>query len=822
MKRLIAIQAIMLALAPALAAETVDLQGTTFKVDTIRHYNIADGLSHTHLNLTAGARKIQAYVIDYDKTAGTNVTPHVLIGRDSCNTAETVSSMAARHSTDSRRPLAGINGDFFITSSFAAQHEFGNAILGYPNMSCFIDGKIVAPDIIDKASRENALIIGKDNWYIDATDLKYRVLNNDGSTIVDATAVNFPRRDNEMVVYNSYMGKYTKTAAGGREICLKPAEGSTWSVNKSIKFVVSGSWSTSGSMAIPADGIVISCGAQYSNTFIDNLKDGDIVKLKIVMSLPAHDAIKPSDISDVIGGDVRILNQGVTTTEAIRWINTPSAQYSRSLVGFDRERQHMYICAVDAGYAGSSGVSYYEAADLMRHIGCWDALDLDGGGSTEMWTAHAGVINHLRDGSERAVGNALYFMIDAPADKEVTSIQFADHRITLPRYGLYTPVIHGFNRYGQLVDTDYKAYRLEAEATLGTITADGLSLLADGNGAHLLKAVMDDGTVATIAVTIDNSSPVELGATQIICDPYHSWSAPITADVAGTPMPVAPQAFTWTSDDTSVATVDGLGRVTGIKDGTATITGTNAAGTLSYKACVQCPKDKTAPLDDADIDFSTWKISVSGLSQQLTPTGADSGFGLDINVRSTRGARVSLYKDIMLWGLPDAIEIDINPGTAKISKLTLNALAASASRAVAVNFESPEAGKTTTLRIPVETFGSPDDVTTYPICFKSLFIYPSATGQQHIDIPAMRLVYDKYVNSVDDIAADRNVPLTVTVSADRITLNIQADRIDLYDLTGHRIGSVTGSSSIARPTTGGIYILQAVTASGTATAKVAL
>ena len=139
------------------------------------------------------------------------------------------------------------------------------------------------------------------------------------------------------------------------------APGAEWKINATTKFIVEGEWSTAGDMPIPADGIVISCGKDYADSFVDGLAAGDVVKLKIILSLPAFGGIKP-DITDVIGGDVRILNQGTVTTEAIRWINTPGSQYPRSLAGYSQDRTRLVMAAVDGGQAASTGLSYFESA----------------------------------------------------------------------------------------------------------------------------------------------------------------------------------------------------------------------------------------------------------------------------------------------------------------------------------------------------------------------------------------------------------------------------------------------------------------------------
>ena len=227
MKQLLLSAAVTLSLVQASAFEA-DLDGTKFNIDTVYCQVVGPGITRSQLSLTAPGRSVSVYTSTLSRSAGATpgvVEPRVIIGKDQCRTAESLTSMAARHTGGDTQYLTGINGDFFITSSFAQNHEFGNNILGYPNMACVIDGKIAAPDMIDIVSRENALIIGSEGWWIDATDFKYRVLSNDGEIKVDATAVNYPRRDGEMVVYNSYMGSATNTAANGREIVLKMADG---------------------------------------------------------------------------------------------------------------------------------------------------------------------------------------------------------------------------------------------------------------------------------------------------------------------------------------------------------------------------------------------------------------------------------------------------------------------------------------------------------------------------------------------------------------------------------------------------------------------
>lgn len=797
------------------ARTTVDLQGTVFNVDTIRHYYIAPGVTQSVLRFTAADRAFNAAVTTYDRQTATDVVPQVIIGRDSCNTAETVSSMAARHTTADRQVIAGINGDFFITSSFAGGHEFGNAILGYPNVTCMIDRKLAAPDIIDKGSRENCLVIADDNWYIDCTDLKYRLLNNDGSTVVDAAAVNYPRRGEEMVIYNHYAGKYTSTGQDGREITLRLAPGAEWAINKSVKFVAETDWRQGGCSAIPEDGIVISCGPNYANEFIDGIRKGDIVKMKIVCQLPAFN-VKPA-ITDVVGGDVRILKENVTTTEAIRWINTPTARYSRSMVGYDRERRHMVMCSVDAGSPGTSGVTYFEGADVMRFLGCWDALDLDGGGSTEMWSAAHGVVNTLRDGAERAVGNALFLTLKAPADAEVVSIRFADPVARLPLYASYTPVIYGYNRYGQLVDTNVRGFALSTDAALGT--TEGETLLVSGEGCHALTATLGDMN-ATIAVTVDNSSVAEAVVSEIVTDQYHSWPIELEAQVGDKRMPVAARAYSWTSDNPAAVTVDSEGRVTGVANGEATVTGTANAGSVSVKVISQCPPSSKADIVPGLADASLWtigKASVSG--QKFTALGENGGFALDFKVTSTRGPQITASRLIQVWGLPDALEFVINPGEIALGEVTLSTRLPGRAYNEKTSLPALEAGKDNLVSVPVSAICDAASPASYPLSFNSLRFSLKEKGTYHIEVKSLRAVYDKFESGVGNISADTSSDyLPFTLADGTVTLPFVAETLEAHDLTGRLVSSASNTSALRLNS--GFYILTARFGGRTLCAKV--
>lgn len=811
MKRL-PLSVALLATALQASAFQADLDGTTFEIDTVYCHIVGPGVTQSHLTLTSTDRAINIYTSTLSRRDGATagiVEPRVIIGNDCCRVGENLVSMAERHEANGDyRYLTGINGDFFITSSFASNHEFGTAILGYPNMACAIDGKIAAPDMIDVNSRENALITTADSWYIDATDFKYRLMSADCATTVNAKAINYPRRSNELMVYNSYMGATTATDASGRELVLVPADGTSWAINTPLKFIVDSDWTEGGNSAIPANGIVISCGPDYHNDFIDALAKGDAVNLNIEIGLPAHGDIKP-EIVNIIGGDVRILNKGEITREAIRWINTPTARYQRSIVGFSKDRDMMVFVAVDG-----TGLTYFECAALLKALGCYDGLDLDGGGSTAIWSSNFGIYNQPRDGSNlRAIGNALYFAMKAPVDNTVASLRFADHAVKLPQYGSYTPIVYGYNRYGQLIDTDVKGFTLTAPAALGTTT--GSTLVASGEGTHALTATLGDMTT-TVAVTVDASYAAAPRHSALLIDNYHATPIQLTANVGNTAMSVSPSAFSWTSDNEAVATVDTDGNILGHRDGTAVITGQRGDLSFSINVTVQCPTAQFVSINP-DLDSSAWKATASGTSISSLTIGESPVFDIDFTVKNGQQHRITLRRDITLWSLPDALRIKLNPDDALINSITISA-SPNGGRTVSIKKEYSSTDDTC-IEFPLSDFLDTTDPGIYPVTFTSLAINVDAgNGDRHFDILSFDAVYNSFESSVADIVADSPTTLEASIIGSNIVLPFTADTISLCDLTGRVVATEHASASIAAPAPG-LYIVIATRAGSAISAK---
>lgn len=97
------------------------------------------------------------------------------------------------------------------------------------------------------------------------------------------------------------------------------------------------------------------------------------------------------------------------------WKKFYNKRHPRSLVGKDADG-YLWLVTVDGRREECIGMSIAEMTELSRMLGLTDALNLDGGGSTTLWTLPAGVVNYPYDNhrydheGQRIVPNVLAVM----------------------------------------------------------------------------------------------------------------------------------------------------------------------------------------------------------------------------------------------------------------------------------------------------------------------------------------------------------------------------------------------------------------------------
>lgn len=111
-----------------------------------------------------------------------------------------------------------------------------------------------------------------------------------------------------------------------------------------------------------------------------------------------------------ITGNEFLIRDGVIVT------SDDGEMHPRTAVGIDVDTQRVYLLVIDGRQDFSRGYTMLELARMLKHLGCEDALNLDGGGSSTMVarrrSGRIGVMNSPSDGEQRPVPNGLLVYAD--------------------------------------------------------------------------------------------------------------------------------------------------------------------------------------------------------------------------------------------------------------------------------------------------------------------------------------------------------------------------------------------------------------------------
>ncbi len=744
----------LISLQTAFGAHTNLLQGVEYSVDTLSHYKAGPGATYTSLNMKSETKNLNVFILELDTKGNDNVEYRMEIGNDTTLTTEQVSSIAKRKCDGNTHYFAAVNADFYITTSYVAQYA------GQPHMDCIMNGEIASTGYLDAADYGHFFMDYNKNMWCDNPTQSFSLSFPDGET-VSMPRINQDIYDNETVLFNSKYGSRTRVN-GCTDVRVRLADGESWGINRPVKLIVTANPSTTGNTPISQNEVVISAKGAENEAKLATLKVGDELTLNCDIALQDYN-ISP-DIKECSGGDVVILKRGEIVYEAIRFINGRDSNNPRTMFGYNEDRNKMVWCVVD-GRGVSTGCTYPEGADIMKIIGCHDAVNVDGGGSSGMYLEPFGIVNHPSDGKERAVSNGIFAVLNAPQDNVIAEIRFADWKVKSPKYGNYTPVIYGYNRYGLLINTNVVDFTLSCPETLGKIINDGTTLFADGDGTHPLTATYGDIT-ATTTVTIGGGVP-SFRLDSILVNSFNDYQMEVTATVGDKQMPLDNIALSWSIDDNSIATINENGVIHGIKNGITQVYGTVDDVTDTILVKVEIPQIRYHDAE-TNIDLSSWKITKSGIKNNSATALGSNGMAIDYTISSSRSPYIKLSKALALWSRPDSIEIQINPGNATIKQITLQATASHNARAINHTIAPTLTLNTLNhVKIPMGDIADTTDAGIFPLSINAITIYPDdAVGTvSHIEIPHIYGVHNA---------------ISLDAGVDNVTISDNANKLFAY------------------------------------------
>ena len=312
---------------------------------------------------------------------------------------QTTTDMAKAFSDSGYNVLAALNADFFeadgeIVNNMIYEGEFVKAV------------KFTDSPYNDYVNTQFAITYDN-KLLIDQFVFSGSIILPDG-TMETISRINSKADSNSIILYNSYQGITTPSAAEGwnvSETILVPFANS----GDTLFFIAAGDFQSGGNMQIPENGFVLSGNAKYSYYLKRNLSANDMVK--VVLRLNLH----YPDIRSLTGGWPLLVKDGENAISSNPDIEGVIPRFSenrhpRTGVGFSKDSTNVYFITVDGRQPHSRGMTLLEFADFMVEIGIYQGLNLDGGGSTAMIVNNK-LVNSPSDATgEREVGNCLLLL----------------------------------------------------------------------------------------------------------------------------------------------------------------------------------------------------------------------------------------------------------------------------------------------------------------------------------------------------------------------------------------------------------------------------
>lgn len=317
---------------------------------TLYRYNDADGM-------------VTAYFVEADKNRYT-VQPALAKGK--VPGRETVSAISDRY-----QALAAVNASYF-----AADGE----ILGVTKINNLVAG----------TTYYTRSAFGLDSAGAPAFGLiAYNGMITMGGKSRSVGGVDCARGENMVVIYNSAYGDRTGTNEFGMEYVVR--DGKVTEI-------------ATGNSRIPKDGFVVSVHGSAKTAFA-GVRKGDAAVLTEDLGAEWN------NFPQILGAGPRLLENGRVNVMAAEEEFPDDIRYGRaprSAVGVLKNGNFL-LAVVDGRQESSHGLTLTEWARLLQEMGAVNAINLDGGGSSDLVVGGA-VQNSPSDGDERAVGSALLIM----------------------------------------------------------------------------------------------------------------------------------------------------------------------------------------------------------------------------------------------------------------------------------------------------------------------------------------------------------------------------------------------------------------------------
>ena len=301
---------------------------------------VDEGIKHIAVTKYINNRPVKINVIEINKTINPNIDfSPALATQNKLATKSSIRKIAQENNS-----IIAINGSFFKPQN------------GIPLGSLMIDGKLLTGPMYNRV----ALGIFEEDLKIERVELNATAQTKDYTLKIDN--INQPRMLSTYVLaYTREWGELAPPSPQyGMQVAIKDNKVIAASTNR---------------LSIPDNGYVI-VGPKDKLTELASQKD---VEVKLNTN-PNWDGVKHI----ISGGPYLLKNGEIYVDVTAEKLNAITGRNPRTAIGITSDK-NLVLITVDGREENSVGMTLTELASYMKSIGCVEAMNLDGGGSSVMY-----------------------------------------------------------------------------------------------------------------------------------------------------------------------------------------------------------------------------------------------------------------------------------------------------------------------------------------------------------------------------------------------------------------------------------------------------
>lgn len=371
-----------------------------------------------------------------------------LFNEKGISSRDKVSSMVEKSNA-----VAGINGDFFNYSPIGV------------SLGSFINNGEIISSRGDHADPLPGIFVDLlNNVKIDYLERKTTATNLNTGEVLQASVINsvMPEFNIPIVLTPKWGSKSIGTRYHNDLVEVVIADDRVIDIRKGQEAV-----------NIPENGYVLIARGEKGNKLM-NFSIGDHISFNI------NSNIDIKNIKFSVGGGGYILKEGLLNKPDI----SSPGNHPRTGIGISKDGKELLLVTIDGRGNSFKGVSQEVFGSILRSLGAYNAINLDGGGSTTMAIKpldkeKSQVVNAASDGSERYVVNGVGIFSKAPLDKlSYLKVTTTDNKL-FPNTSRKIEV-KGYDKYHNPIGIDPAKVSFKYDAEKGIMTNNTFKALIPG------------------------------------------------------------------------------------------------------------------------------------------------------------------------------------------------------------------------------------------------------------------------------------------------------------------------------------------------------